>query len=126
VNVRDTKVVSVVDDDDSVRRSVKNLLLSLGFQVEAFESAESFLESSQRGNTGCLVLDLSMPGMTGEDLVVILANAGAPIPTVILTAHGDSPVRERLLALGVLACLGKPFRSEELLAAVQTAMGRPR
>jgi FixJ family two-component response regulator len=126
VNVRDTKVVSVVDDDDSVRRSVKNLLLSLGFQVESFESAESFLESSHRDNTGCLVLDLSMPGMTGEELVENLARAGNPIPIVILTAHGDLPVRERLLSLGVLAFLGKPFKSGELLAAVQTAMRRQR
>ncbi|HEY0801527.1 MAG TPA: response regulator [Steroidobacteraceae bacterium] len=119
----DTRVVCVVDDDDGVRRSVRNLLSALRFRVEAFDSAESFLHSMHRENIGCLVLDLRMPGMSGEELLIHLANAGAPIPTVILTAHGDSRVRERLRALGVLAVLSKPFKSELLLKAISAAMG---
>jgi FixJ family two-component response regulator len=117
-------VVSVVDDDDSMRRSVRSLLSSLGFCVETFESAEAFIQSRSRHNTGCLVLDLRMPGMNGEELLVHLANAGTRIPTVILSAHGDALMRERLRPLGVLAVLGKPFHSELLLAAVRTAIGR--
>ena len=123
MNMHDTKVISVIDDDDSMRRSVRNLLASLGFHVEMFESAEAFVASSQRRNTGCLVLDLRMPGMNGEELLRHLANAGNPIPTVILTGHGDRPARERLRPLGVLDILDKPFNRELLLKAVRTAIG---
>ena len=106
-----------------MRRSVRSLLSSLGFRVETFESAEAFIQSAQRANTGCLVLDLRMPGMNGEELLVHLAHVGAPLPTVVLTAHADSVARERLRTLGVLAVLGKPFDSAVLLSAVRTAIG---
>ena len=115
-------VVSVVDDDASIRRSVRNLLLSLGFRVETFESAAAFLQSAQRQHTGCLVLDLRMPGMDGLDLLGHLAEAGQRIPTVILTAHGDDDARGRAMQAGAVAFLDKPFRSSALIEAVRAAL----
>jgi two-component system, LuxR family, response regulator FixJ len=118
------QVVSVVDDDASLRRSVRNLLTSMGFRVETFVSAEAFLESTHRAKTGCLVLDLRMEGMDGLELLRQLTVAGTPIPTVILTAHGDAELRDRALQGGALAFLAKPFHADVLLDAVKAAMGR--
>jgi two-component system, LuxR family, response regulator FixJ len=118
---RDRRVVSVVDDDESLRRSIRNLLRSVGFGVETFASAEEFLMSAQRENTGCLVLDLRMTGMSGLDLLQHLAVADSLIPTVILTAHGDEETRRRSLQAGAVAFLDKPFRSDALLDAVRAA-----
>ena len=119
---RRTQVVCVVDDDESLRRSVRNLLSSVGFRVETFASAEEFLESTHRANTGCLVLDLRMAGMNGLDLLRHLAAAGSPIPVVILTGHGDDEARERSLHAGAVAFLKKPFQGDALLDAVRTAL----
>ena len=116
------RLVSIVDDDESLRRSVRNLLTSVGFQVETFVSAEAFLESIHRENTGCLVADLRMPGMTGLDLLTHLATAGSRIPAVILTAHDDNEARRRSLEAGAIAFLGKPFRADALLDAVRSAL----
>jgi FixJ family two-component response regulator len=121
---KDTGIVSIVDDDASLRRSVGNLLTSAGFRVQAFASAEEFLASPQRANTGCLVLDLRMAGMSGLDLLKHLGAIGSRIPVVILTAHGDDDARQRALQAGAIAFLGKPFRSDALLEAVRTALGR--
>jgi two-component system response regulator FixJ len=121
---RDRPVVSVVDDDESLRRSLRNLLRSVGFGVETFASAEEFLKSSQRENTGCLVLDLRMTGMSGLDLLRHLAVADSRIPAVILTAHGDEETRRRSLQAGAVAFLDKPFRSDALLDAVRAALRR--
>jgi len=121
---RDAGMVSVVDDDASLRRSVRNLLTSVGFRVQAFASAEEFLDSPQRANTGCLVLDLRMPGMNGLELLKHLGATGSRIPVVILTAHGDDEARQRALQAGAVAFLGKPFRSDALLDAVRTALNR--
>jgi len=116
-------VVCVVDDDESLRRSVRNLLSSVGFRVETFASAEAFLESTHRANTGCLVLDLRMAGMNGLDLLGHLAATGSRIPVIILTAHGDEEARRRSLEAGAIAFLGKPFRSDALVDAVRIALG---
>ena len=116
------RVVCVVDDDESLRRSVRNLLSSVGFRVETFVSAEEFLESAHRANTGCLVLDLRMAGMNGLDLLRHLAATGSRIPVIILTAHGDEEARRQSLEAGAVAFLGKPFRSDALLDAVRTAL----
>jgi FixJ family two-component response regulator len=121
---RDRGIVSVIDDDASLRRSVRNLLTSVGFRVQAFASAEEFLESTERANTGCLVLDLRMAGMSGLDLLGHLTATGSPIPVVILTAHGDDETRQRALRAGTAAFLGKPFRGDALLDAVRTALSR--
>jgi FixJ family two-component response regulator len=117
-------MISVVDDDASLRRSVRNLLMSVGFKVQAFASAEEFLESPQRANTGCLVLDLRLTGMSGLDLLKHLAAVGSRIPVIILTAHGDDEVRQRVLQAGAVALLGKPFRGDALLDAVRTSLNR--
>jgi FixJ family two-component response regulator len=121
---RQRGMVAVVDDDASLRRSVRNLLTSAGFTVQAFASAEEFLESPQRTDTGCLVLDLRMAGMNGFDLLQHLRATGSLIPVVILTAHGDDNVRGRALQAGAAAFLGKPFRSEALLDAIRNALDR--
>lgn len=122
MNGNETRLVSIVDDDESLRRSVKNLLTSVGFQVETFASAEAFLESAHRADTRCVVLDLRMPGMSGLDLLMHLAATGSPIPVVILTAHNDDEARRRMLQAGAVAFLGKPFHGEALLGAVRRAL----
>ena len=116
------RAVAIVDDDVSVRRSVANLLLSLGFQVESFASAEEFLCSAHWGNTGCLVLDLRMPAMGGLELLAELASRGRRVPAVILTAHGDDDARERATRSGAVAFIDKPFRSGALIEAVRSAL----
>jgi FixJ family two-component response regulator len=118
----DTRVVSIVDDDASLRRSLRNLLTSVGFRVETFASAEDFLRSVQHEASACLVLDLRMAGMSGLDLLRHLAVTGSRIPVVILTAHGDDETRQRALEGGAVAFLGKPFRADDLLGAVRTAL----
>jgi len=120
---RKTRVVCVVDDDASLRRSVRNLLSSVGFQVETFASAGEFLESPHRATAGCLVLDLRMAGMKGLDLLKHLAATGSRVPVIILTAHGDEEARRQSLEAGAVAFLGKPFLSDALLDAVRTALG---
>jgi FixJ family two-component response regulator len=122
VSEDDMRLVSIVDDDESLRRSVGNLLTSVGFRVETVASAEAFLQSAHRGNTGCMVLDLRMPGMTGFDLLMHLAAIGSRIPAIILTAHSDDEVRRRALQAGAVAFLGKPFHGEALLGAVRRAL----
>jgi len=118
----DTQIVAVVDDDESLRRSLRNLLGSVGFRVETFASAEAFLQSIHQQQTGCLVLDLRMPGMNGFDLLRHLSDTSSRIPTVILTAHGDDEARQRSLQAGAVAFLNKPFNGNALLAAVRTAL----
>jgi two-component system, LuxR family, response regulator FixJ len=122
MDARGRPVVSVVDDDESLRRSLRNLLRSVGFGVETFASAEEFLRSARRENTGCLVLDLRMTGMSGLDLLRHLALTDSRIPAVILTAHGDEETRRRSLQAGAVAFLDKPFRSEALVDAVRAAL----
>src|SRR6266446_8519902 len=117
------RVVSIVDDDASLRRSLRNLLTSVGFRVETFASADDFLGSVQRETTACLVLDLRMAGMNGLDLLRHLAVTDSRIPVVILTAHGDDEARRQSLEAGAVAFLGKPFRGDALLDAVRTALG---
>jgi len=123
IDTRDTRVISVVDDDESLRRSVGNFLRSVGFRVETFASAEDFLRSARRERTGCLVLDVRMTGMSGLDLLRHLAAGNVRVPAVVLTAHGDEDIRQRCLRAGAVAFLDKPFHAEALLDAVQRAMG---
>jgi FixJ family two-component response regulator len=115
------RVVAVVDDDFSVLRSLTNLFSSAGLRVETYESAEAFLASGL-ANTGCLVLDLHMPGMSGLELFARLKQADSRIPVVVLTAGHEDSVRARLLSGGAVAFLVKPFRAGEVLVAVQRAL----
>jgi FixJ family two-component response regulator len=115
-------LISVVDDDDSVRESVRGLLRSARFGVEAFASAEEFLSSHSMGATDCLVLDVRMPGMSGLELQHRLMASHPAIPIVFITSHGDDELRSRALRAGAVDYLLKPFGEEALLNAVQRAL----
>ena len=116
-------LVSVVDDDESVRESLPDLLRELGFEVEAFSSAEEFLESDPEGRIHCLILDVSMPGMTGPELQRHLATRGMKIPIIFITAQADDNLRPSLLEQGAVECLFKPFAESELSNALTAALG---
>jgi FixJ family two-component response regulator len=118
-------LVSVVDDDESVRESLPDLLRQCGFAAEAFSSGEAFLASDVVTETTCLLLDIAMPGMSGPDLEQELARRRRSIPIVFITAREDSTVRARLLAHGAVECLFKPFSEADLLDAVRVALDRP-
>jgi len=117
-----SSLVSVVDDDESVRESLPDLLRQFGFAVQAFSSAEEFLSSDFVGRTKCLVLDVAMPGMSGPDLQRELMNRRQEIPIVFITAHGGETVRPRLIGKGAVECLSKPFSDTALLEAVNAAL----
>lgn len=119
----DDRMICVVDDDASLRRSVRNLLMSVGFRVETFASAEEFLESrAVEMSCGCVVLDVRMTGMTGIELVRHLAAAGSRIPVIILTAHADDQTRRQALEAGAVAFFEKPVRTAAFLDAVRMAL----
>jgi FixJ family two-component response regulator len=115
-------LVSIVDDDESVRESLPDLLRQCGFAVEAFSSAEAFLASDVVRDTHCLLLDVAMPGMSGPDLQQELTHRRQPIPIVFITASADKTMRSRLLAQGAVECLFKPFSEAALLDALDAAL----
>jgi FixJ family two-component response regulator len=115
-------LVSVVDDDESVRRTTTFLIESFGFRAAAFESAEEFLKSGQRDNTSCLILDLQMPNMNGLQLQSELAANGCSIPIIFITAYDDKESRGRAMQAGAVAFLAKPFSDEQLLQTVRSAL----
>jgi FixJ family two-component response regulator len=115
-------LVSVVDDDESVRESLPDMLRQFGFTAAAFSSAEEFLASDVIDRTNCLILDVKMPGMSGPDLQRELTTLGQQIPIVFITASGDKGVRARLLSDGAVECLFKPFSETALLDALQSAL----
>ena len=115
-------LVSVVDDDESVRESLPDLLREFGFAAEAFSSAEAFLASDFVSETSCLLLDVAMPGMSGPELQQELIGRQQEIPIVFITANGDKTVRPRLLAQGAVECLFKPFSEAALLDALNAAL----
>jgi FixJ family two-component response regulator len=117
-------LVSVVDDSESVRESLPDLLHEFGFAVEAFSSAEAFLASDAHSETSCLILDVGLPGMSGPDLQQELTRRGNATPIVFITAQGDTSLGPRLLARGAVACLLKPFSDDALLEAVNSALGK--
>ncbi|KAA0695609.1 response regulator [Neorhizobium sp. P12A] len=118
------RLISVVDDDVSVREALPPLLKSFGYQSEAFESAEDFLSSSRMTQTECLLLDITMPGMSGPDLQRELVRKGYDIPVVFITAIHDDEVRAQLLKKGAVDCLFKPFNDDVLEEAVARALAR--
>ena len=115
-------LITIVDDDESVRESLPDLLREFGFDVQAFASAEEFLGSAVIEETRCLILDVSMPGMTGPDLLRELKARGQAVPTVFITAHGGAAMRPRLIDLGAVECLSKPFSDTALRAALDAAL----
>jgi FixJ family two-component response regulator len=115
-------LVSIVDDDESVREALPDLLQALGYSAQAFSSAEEFLASDYVSSTRCLILDLSMPGMSGPDLQRELALRPQQIPIVFITAHEDETMRWRLVQQGAADCLFKPFTDIALRNALDTAL----
>jgi len=115
-------LVSVVDDDESVRESLPDLLREFGFAVQAFASAEEFLASNFVSQTKCLILDIAMPGMSGPDLQTELLRRRQEIPIVFITAHVDQNIRPSMLERGAVECLFKPFSDTSLLDAVNAAL----
>jgi FixJ family two-component response regulator len=116
-------LVSVVDDDESIRESLPDLLREFGFAVEAFASAEEFLASDRLTQTDCLILDMRMPGMSGPELQRELKRRRHAIPIIFITAHGQRTDRVRLIEQGAVDCLIKPFSDTALRAALDAALG---
>jgi FixJ family two-component response regulator len=119
-------LIAVVDDDDSVRESLRGLIRSVGFAVAVFASAEEFLSSDDLRNTDCLILDVRMPGMNGLDLQRQLGATDYQIPVIFVTAHGDEEARQRALNGGAVDYLLKPFSEEALLNAIDAALSKGR
>ena len=115
-------LITVVDDDESVRESLPDLLKEFGFEAQTFSSAEEFLASKSISETRCLLLDVAMPGMTGPDLQKELTRRDQSIPIVFITAQRDEAIRPRLIAEGAVDCLFKPFEPTDLLQALNTAL----
>jgi FixJ family two-component response regulator len=117
-----SKIVSVIDDDESCRTALKEMLRSAGLSALVFASAEDFLKSGQQRQTGCLITDIRMPGMSGLELQAKLNADRCRIPTIFITAHGDEKMRMQALRAGAVEFLAKPFDDETLLERVRTAL----
>jgi FixJ family two-component response regulator len=117
-------VISVVDDDASVRTAIDNLLSSHGYVVHTFASAEEFLQSTHLHNSSCVVADLQMPGMSGLDLLTHMHAEGHDAPFIFITAFPEDSVRDRALKAGAIGFLAKPFAAPELIKCLETAAGR--
>jgi FixJ family two-component response regulator len=119
-------LVCIVDDNESVRESLPDLVEYAGYEVQTFASAEEFLESSTVDEATCLILDVGLPGISGPDLQKELRRRGRRVPVVFITAQGDRSLPPRLVAAGAVACLLKPFTDNALLEALQAACGGDR
>jgi FixJ family two-component response regulator len=117
-------IVYIVDDDPIVRGAISSLLMSVGQQVQLFESATDLLQSSLPAIPSCMVLDIRLPGLSGLDLQALLANVGLPIPIIFITGHGDIPMSVKAMKAGAIDFLTKPFRDQDLLDAVTGALER--
>lgn len=115
-------VITIVDDDESVREALMSLMRAVGFACEAYACAEDFLRSGRPHRTACLIADVRMPGMTGLELRRHLVASGNPIPTVLITAHHDQDGRARALQAGVICYLTKPFDEDDLLGCIHSAL----
>ena len=118
----DVAMVFVVDDDPQVRASIQGLLKSAGLRSECFETAEQFLQRQPPGGPSCLIVDVSLPGISGLDFQQQLKKAGLHIPIVFITAHGDIPMTVKAMKSGAVEFLTKPFEDEDLLGAIQQAL----
>lgn len=122
--MKNRPLIAVVDDDQSVREALENLISSVGYEVEQFASAEAFLDSDAMANTDCAVLDLRLPGISGVELQRKLAADGQSIPSIIITAQGDDHAQAEAAAAGAVAFINKPFKEEVLLTAIDSALKR--
>jgi FixJ family two-component response regulator len=120
--VSGASLISVVDDDESVRDSTRTLLRSVGFKVSTFESSELFLESGALGDTECLILDMRMPGMGGLELQRRLNASDSRVPIIFITAHGDRTNRQLAMNAGAADFFQKPFAASDLIGAIRTAL----
>jgi FixJ family two-component response regulator len=118
----ENKMVAVIEDDESYRTAVQRLLKSAGLSVQSFDSAEAFLNSGRQYETGCLITDIRMPGMSGLELQSKLNADRCPIPTIFITAHGDEKMRMQAMRGGAVEFLTKPFNGEALLESVRVAL----
>ena len=118
--------IAIVDDDDSLRNSLENLVRSLGFRAQGFPSAEAFLSWREARDTACLILDVRMPGMTGLDLQRQMISRNWRVPIVFITSHADDHAQARALEDGAVAFLYKPCREEDLVNAIEAALRRTR
>lgn len=115
-------LISVVDDDESIRTTTKLLVCSFGYQAAVFESAEAFLKSGQLRDTSCLLLDVQMPGINGLQLQSKLASAGRPVPIIFISAYGNKESRRQAMQAGAVAFLDKPFSDKQLLENIWSAL----
>ena len=122
----DAPIVFIIDDDADVRRAIQDLLESVALESEAFATPQEFLASQRADRPGCLVLDVRLPGMSGLDFQRALAEAKVAIPIIFITGHGDVPMTVQAMKSGAVEFLMKPFRSQELLDAIQQALDRDR
>ena len=119
-------IVFVIDDDPLYRESIERLIRSVGLKVDSFASAREFLNRPRPNVASCLVLDVRMPGLSGLDLQLELANAGVQMPIIFVTGHGDIPMSVQAMKAGAVEFLVKPFRDQDLLDAITQAIGRDR
>src|ERR1700722_17197901 len=122
ITEKNTKLVAIVDDDDSMRNALNGLLKAVGFPAKSFASAEEFLKSGQQHQTSCLIADIRMPGMSGLELQAQLNAERCRIPIIFITAHGDTKMRMQALRAGAVEFLAKPFDDEVLLESVRAAL----
>jgi FixJ family two-component response regulator len=120
----DGRFIAIVDDDDLMRGALQGLLKAAGLPARAFASAEEFLQSGQQHHSACLIADIRMPGMSGLELQARLNDEQISIPTIFITAHGDSRMRMQALRAGAVEFLTKPFDDEILLESVRAAVAR--
>jgi FixJ family two-component response regulator len=119
-------VISIIDDDPSLREALLDLMSSLGFAAEAFASAQAFLESGALERISCLVADVQMPSLSGLELHSRLLASGRAIPTILITAYPNETRRARALKAGIIRYLVKPFSDDDLITAIQSAIGLPK
>jgi FixJ family two-component response regulator len=122
VREKNSQLVAIVDDDQSVRSALKDLMESTGLSARCFGSAEEFLESDERSETACLVVDIRMPRMSGLEMQAKLKAEGSRIPIIFITAHGDAKMKLQAMTAGALEFLSKPFDDEVLLEKVRAAL----
>lgn len=116
------RLIAIVDDDESVRFGMSGMVESFGYSTVTFESAHEFLRSDEASGASCLILDIQMPGMSGLELYNELVSTGRRIPTIFVTAFPDKRMRERVLRAGAVCCLSKPFKKDDLIGCIKTAL----
>ncbi len=115
-------MISIIDDDESVRAATASLVRSLGFETSTFDSAEAFLQSPQSADSSCVISDVQMPGMTGIELQAELEAAGNRVPIIFITAFPEERIRRRAMAAGAICFLSKPFEGSEMIECINRAL----